>query len=89
MSDGRTPNPRRSWPVQPSRHARTREEGVLIAGGPVEWPSEQTPVAPDLAHIRERMPSRLDRSAYLVHSLRFFEDVLAYAEQMEAERGDA
>lgn len=74
--------------TKPSPHARTREEAVLIAGGPVDWPNER-PFVPDLAHIRARMPSRApaDRHAYLIHALRFFEDVLAYAERLEADRG--
>lgn len=60
---------------------------MLIAGGPVAWPRvESPPHVPDLAHIRDRLPERSDRHGYLVHALRFFEDVLAYAERLEAER---
>lgn len=68
--------------------ARSYEEAVLIAGGPVVWPRrELPPYVPDLAFIRERMPSRSDRRAFLVHALRHFDDVLAYAERLEADRG--
>jgi hypothetical protein len=67
-------------------NARNRLEAVLIAGGPVAWPAKPaTEHAPDLAHIRALMPDRRDRDAYLTHSLRFFEDVLAYAERLERE----
>jgi hypothetical protein len=40
---------------------------------------------PDLTFIRDRMPSRSDRDAFRLHALRFFEDVLAYAERLEEE----
>ena len=66
----------------PSKHARSHEEAVLIAGGPVASPPSPDHV-PDLAFIRERMPSRTDHGDYLVHALRFFEDVLEYAERLE------
>lgn len=73
------------WPVAASKHARTKEEAVLIAGGPVVWPREEREqFTPDLAFIRGRMPDRLDRHAYLLHALRHFEDVLAYAERLES-----
>lgn len=72
------------WSPPPaSKHARSREEAVLIAGGPVICPRKTEPHVPDLAFVRDGMPSRSERSAYLVHALRFFEDVLAYAERLE------
>lgn len=58
---------------------------MLIAGGPVDWPADP-PFVPDLAHIRDRMPPRADRQAFLIHALRFFDDVLAYAERLEESR---
>lgn len=72
----------------PSKHARDYWEAVLIAGGPVAWPSEP-PFVPDLAFIRERMPARTDRSNYLGHALRHFEDVLTYAERLEAQAAES
>lgn len=85
MSD-RPRTTRRNLPAPPAS-ASTYEEAVLIAGGPVAWPRDDPPpYVPDLAFVRERMPKRTDRNAYRFHALRFFEDVLAYAQRLEAER---
>lgn len=85
-----------SAPTHPNTRSERYEGGIAFDGhthqdrGDGRCATCQTklgdpppPFVPSLAFIRERMPDRSDKGAYLIHALRFFEDVLDYAERLD------